>query len=343
MNKRISFSIITASLLIAASFFSCSGRNQAKGPCIAVFVPGIMADSPTYANLAKGVQAGVDEYNALLPETSAKVRVDIMEAGTNQSEWSPKLTSLAAAGKYDVIISSNESIPEIAAPLTAKFPKQKFILMHGALDGNQNIYCVNYDQREQAYLTGYLSGLMSKTHRVGLIAAQEYPVMNNILYPYYAQGAKDSYKGTSCDFRIVGNWYDAAKGSEITDALFSQKVDVILPICGGASQGVISSAVEHGIFLAYIDENSFVKAPGTVISSCATEQADACKEATLAYLNGTIPWGTTRNVGIKEGYITFIQDDPLYIKTVPEQIRSKISSLVDQFKAGTLSITLSQD
>ncbi|HAK69103.1 MAG TPA: BMP family ABC transporter substrate-binding protein [Treponema sp.] len=330
--------LIAAALTAVIPLTACNSKNKSKAPSIAVFVPGIMADSPTYAHFAAGVQAGVDEYNSKLQDKSLSASVYIMEAGTNQAEWQSKLTALAADGSYDVIFSSNPSIPELADPLTKQFPNQKFILMDGALDGNNNIACVSYNQKEQTYLSGYISGLMSKTHKVGLIAAQEYPVMNNVLYPYYAKGAADAYEGTTCDFRIVGNWYDAAKGAEIADALYSQGVDVILPICGGASQGVISSAVEHGFYLSYIDENSFVKAPGTVISSCATKQELASKECVLAFLNGSTEWGKTKVVGLQQGYIEFIQDDPLYNSTVPENIRKTMAELVSDLMTGKRNV-----
>lgn len=338
--KKIKTRILSvlAALLSLGVFSGCSGKNESNALSIAVFVPGIMADSPTYANLAKGVQAGVDEYNSKITDESKKAKVYIMEAGTNQAEWATKLTALAADSSYGVIISSNPSIPELADPITKEFPDQKFVLLDGAMEGNQNIACISYDQKEQTYLSGYISGLLSKNHKVALVAAQEYPVMNNVLYPYYALGAADAYSGTTCDFRVVGNWYDGTKGAEITDALAQTGVDVILPICGGAAQGVLSSAVENGIKLAFIDENSFAKAAGTVISSCSTEQALASKEATLAYLNGKTEWGKTRYVGIKEGYIKFIQDDPLYISSVPEDVRNVMAKLVEELTNGTREI-----
>ncbi len=261
-----------------------------------------------------------------------------MEAGTNQSEWATKLTALTANGEYSVIISSNPSLPELAEPLTKQFPNQKYLMLDGALSGNENIACVSYNQKEQTYLTGYISALLSKTHKVGLIAAQEYPVMNEILYPYFAQGAKDAVSGTTADFRIVGNWYDASRGQEIADAMAKTGIDVILPICGGASQGVIASAREKGIKLAYIDENSFAKAPGIVISSCSTEQEKAAKEITLDFLNGKTEWGKTKVVGLKEGYITFIQDDELYIQTVPQDVREKMQELVLGLKDGSIKV-----
>ena len=60
------------------------------------------------------------------------------------------------------------------------------------------------------------------------------------------------------------------------------------------------------------------------------------KEATEKALLGTIEYGKAKTVGIEDGYIDFVQDNPLYIETVPESIRTKMAALVDDIKTGTL-------
>ena len=330
-----------AAFLFTLTLSGCGGKESGGAASIAVFIPGIMADSPTYAHVAEGVQEAVDEFNAQAAGEGEKAAVYIMEAGTNQAEWPGKLTSLAATGKYDLIISSNPSLPEIAEPIAKQFPKQKFIFLDAALAGNAQVYTVSYNQRDQAYISGYMAGLYSRSHKVALVAAQEYPIMNNILYPYYALGASAAYRGTSCDFRIVGNWYDASKGAEITGALCDSGVDVILPICGGASQGVISAAGERGIHIVWFDENGFKKAPGTIISCCMTKQDKAAKEAVLQYLAGETPWGTVREVGFKEGYAEFFDSDENYIKYVGEDIRSRMSELTEGLLNGSVKLPAS--
>ncbi len=340
--KLFSKNIVLVALILSPfCFSSCGGSNKSKAPSIAVFIPGIMADSPTYAHAAEGVQEAIAEFNAKATNDSEKADVYIMEAGTNQAEWPGKLTSLAATGSYDLIISSNPSLPEIAEPIAKQFPNQKFIFLDAALEGNSQIYTVSYNQRDQAYISGYMAGLYSQTHKVGLVAAQEYPIMNNILYPYYAKGAADAVPGTSCDFRIVGNWYDASKGAEITNALADVGIDVILPICGGASQGVISAAGEKGIHIVWFDENGFKKAPGTIISCCMTKHAKAAKEATLQYLAGETPWGSVKEVGFKEGYSEFFDSDENYIKYVSEDIRNKMTALTEGLHDGSIELPAS--
>ena len=179
------FIILISSLII---FTSCKAVSSKK-LSVAVFIPGICADSPTYAMLRDGVIKAVDDYNYNKADEK-KADLYVLEAGTNQSEWPAKITALAAEAKYDVIISSNPSLPEIVGPIIEQFPEQKFILLDAECSGNANICTMCYNQYEQAYLAGYSSGLFTKTHKLALVAAQEYPVMNNIIFPYFEKGAK---------------------------------------------------------------------------------------------------------------------------------------------------------
>ena len=287
--------------------------------------------------LRDGVTQAVDTWNeGKNLEQSAKLYV--LEAGTNQSEWPAKITALAAEQKYDVIISSNPSLPEIVTPIIEQFPEQKFILMDAECSGNKNIATVCYNQYEQAYLTGYIGGLMSKSNKLGLIAAQEYPVMNNIIYPYFEKGAKDAKPSSTVAFRIVGNWYDANKGAMLADILYGEGIDVILPICGGASQGVITSAVNNKFYITWFDNNGFDKAPGNIISSTVMKQQELSAIMTTNFLNGKTEWGTAKMLGVKDGFVDFVQDDPLYISTVPQNIRNQMAELVDAIKSGAKTI-----
>lgn len=331
--KKIILLLITSVCLIT----SC---KKTTNNSIAVFVPGIIDDSPTYAKLVKGVQNAVYNYNTKIQndsdESVSPITLLILEAGTNQAEWSSKLTALAAEQKYDVIISSNPSLPDIVEPIIQQFPNQKFILLDATKEGNQNIYTVCYNQYQQGYLAGYIGGLMSKSQKLALIAAQEYPVMNEIIYPSFVKGATASCPGCSVDFRVVGNWYDATKGAEIADALYKNDVDVILPICGGASQGVISSAVNNGIYISWFDDSGFSRAPGTIIGSSTVNQEKMAEIVTEDFLSGNTPWGSAKMVGMEDGFIEFIEDDPLYIQTVPEHIRLIMNNIVSDIKKGYL-------
>jgi simple sugar transport system substrate-binding protein len=215
--------VLFFSLLCALSFavFSGCGKKTDKaetaGKTIGVFIPGVVSGSPVYEMLASGVQAASEGI----------AEVTVIEGGFNQAEWENKVTAMAASSSYDLIVSSNPSLPGIVSSVSAKFPEQHFLLLDGELAGNPRVFSLRYNQREQSYMAGFLAALETEellakenrpggTRLIGLVAAQEYPVMNNIILPGYLEGARAVNPAYETDFRIVGNWFDAGRAEELT-------------------------------------------------------------------------------------------------------------------------------
>jgi len=305
---------------------------------IAVFIPGVMAGSPLYQMLAEGVEAAAEEYDF--------ADVKVVEGGFNQAEWQDRVTELAATEEFDLIVSSNPALPEICEKVSSSFPNQKFLLLDGELEGNSSIHTFRYNQYEQAFLAGHMAGLVTtgdmeganKELKIGLIAGQEYPDMNRSIRPGFLAGARRVNEDMSLDFRVIGNWYDATRAREMANAMIKAGVDVILPIAGGANQGVIKAAEESGIYIHWYDTNGYKNAPGRVIGSTALLQRKAAYEKTLDALEGRIPFGTAEVVGVSDGWIEFIFDDPLYIEHVPEKLRQKQVELFEELHSGRLKL-----
>ncbi|HZK19153.1 MAG TPA: BMP family ABC transporter substrate-binding protein [Treponemataceae bacterium] len=335
------------SFCLLGVFFSAypSGNQEESAKNIALFIPGVLSGNPIYQMLEQGVQKAITEYNAENNTSTAKFA--ILEAGTNQAEWGKKLTSLVAQQKYSLIISSNPAMPDFARPILKQFPSQNFLFLDAYEKNNKNIATIRYNQREQAFLSGYASALATtskelkyanSSKKIALIAGQEYPVMNNIILPAFIEGAKAVDKDIQVEFRIVGNWYDATKGSEIAKSLYDSGVDVILPIAGGASQGVIAAAQKHGFYISWFDDNGFNKAPGYVISSSVMAQEKMAYEQTKKFLDGNTAFGTAKTVGIRDGYIQFILDDPLYLETVPYTMQEHMQQIYNDILSGKITL-----
>jgi simple sugar transport system substrate-binding protein len=333
--------IITIAIVL---LFWTFNKNKIENSWFAVFVPGVVANSPVYSMLVEGVTQAVLDYNE---NNNTNYKLEVVEAGTNQAEWGAKLTGLAAMKKFEVIFSSNPSIPDLAASITEIYPEQKFIILDSFYEGNPNIATVRFNQREQAYLAGYAAGLATTSKdsqmkfsnpqkKIALISAQEYPVMNEIILPGFIEGAKAVDNDIEVIFKIVGNWYDANKGAEISRSLYNEGVDVILPICGGASQGVIATAKELGFYISWFDDNGFSKAPGYVISSSAMEQEKMAYEVATKYFEGKIEFGTATTVDIKDGYVTLITDDPIFENNFSDEYKSKLIDEYLKIKNGEL-------
>lgn len=337
--KRLAACAAVALAAAGGAWAAGKAEGDARARSVAVFVPGVVSGSPIYEMLVAGARRAVEEE-------AGKATLTVVEGGFNQAEWEAKLTSLAASGAHDLIVSSNPAIPAICAAVSAKFPAQRFLLLDGKLEGNPRIYTLRYNQREQAYLAGYIAGLATSggvpganaALRVGLVAGQEYPAMNAIILPGYREGAAAAAPGTEVDFRVVGNWFDAAKGAELAGAMIRGGSDVILAIAGGANQGVLRAAADAGAKVVWFDVNGYAQAPGVVVGSAVLRQEKAAYAQVKRFLDGTLPFGKAEIVGMAEGYVDFEQDDPLYAAAVSEAARAKLAETAAAIKAGRLAL-----
>jgi len=350
--KRFSRLMLAALLVLcmaAPLALFAGGQNESAGKpaeqpkkaepfAIAAFIPGVVAGSPLYEQLVAGAKKAVAEH----PNASLKV----VEGGFNQAEWPEKVTSLAATGEYKLIISSNPSMPFICADVGKKFPNQKFINVDGYLPGNKQIYTMLYNQVEQGYLAGYMGGLVTTSKmkganpdlKVGMIVAQEYPALTKMMKPGYLKGLHAVNPKITLDYRIVGNWYDANKAADLANSMFDAGVDVILVIAGGANQGAINAAKERGKYILYFDSNVYSMAPGTIVGCSVLYQEKAVYKVVSEAITGKIKYGNADVVSAADGYVDFVDDDPVYIKTVPEDVRAKMSKVVKDMRSGKLAL-----
>jgi simple sugar transport system substrate-binding protein len=341
MKKFFIFCAVLVLGFFLTGFAAAAPKREsagAGGKSIAVFVPGVMSGSPIYEMLARGVKEAAADYSRHNPGAGAEVTV--IEGGFNQAEWESQVTALAASGNYDLIVSSNPSLPVIAGAVSAKFPQQRFLLLDGESRGNSRIYSLRYNQREQAYMAGYIAALaaaeLAPQPRIGLVAGQEYPAMNGIILPGYTEGAEAAFPGIKVDFRVVGNWYDAAKGSELASDMIRGGAKVILCVAGGANEGVVQAASEAAAKVVWFDTAGYDVRPGTVTGSAVIHQDKAAYHKITLYLEGKLPFGAAETAGVREGYVDFVEDDPLYRSHVSPAIREKQAALIARIRSGDL-------
>ncbi len=325
---RVLGGALLAMCLVAGMVVTAAAYN------IAIYVPGVVAGSPLYEQLVAGVQQVADENPDV---TIGKV----LEAGFDQSTWEQQMVSLAATGEYDLIVSSNGSMPAVSQAAADAFPNQKFLIFDAVAEGNPQMYTVLYNQVEQAAAMGYLAGLVTTSDmaganadlKVGFIAGQQYEAMDNMLVPGYTLGAQLANPGVTVDFRVLGNWYDATKAGDLANSMIDAGVDVILTACGGANQGVIQAAQDRGKYVVYADDEHYDLAPGTIVGCGVIRQTQAVYETVTKAVAGTLDWGSYEILGMSDGYVDFPDTNPLYISTVSEAVRAKMEPFLTDLRS----------
>ena len=337
-------------ILLACVFLlsACKGKDSAaqerqtglNSLSVLVYITGVVAGSPTYEMLAEGAQEFADEHD--------NVTVKIYEAGFNQAEWEEQLRSMVAGGEYDLVLGSNPSLPEICASVGGTFPAQKFIITDAQYSGNPQINTYLYNQYEQALFLGYLAGLVTTSamphandaKRLGFIAAQEYPLLARHIVPGFIDGARLVDPAIELDFRVIGNWYDANKAAELAAGMINAGVDVFASIAGGAAQGLVRTIKEKGAYAVNFNTNDYAQAPGLIVGCGIMQQKKLTKEILADVLAGKVQYGTGRTVGVKEGYLDFIFDDPGYLDHLPVEIQAQFERFMNDFRAGRIAYTV---
>ena len=329
-------------LLIIALVFSsgCKGKSASsdagKTFSVLVFITGVTAGSPAYELMAQGA---LD-----FAEKNGNVNVKIYEAGFNQAEWEQQLTEMVSGGNYDIVLGSNPSLPQLAANVGKMFPSQKFIITDAYFQGNPQIRTYLYNQYEQSLYLGYLAGLVTLSSmpyansqkKIGFIAAQEYPLLNRQMIPGFLDGARLVDPQIELDRRIIGSWADVNKAAELASAMMDMGVDVFTSIAGGASRGMIKTAADRGAYIVSYNINEYNLAQGLVVGCGIMEQKKLVMEILSDALEGKIEYGISQTVGLKEGYLGFILDDPGYINSLPQDIRVKFEAFLDDLGAGRI-------
>jgi len=338
MGKFFRVMLAVLVVLLAWSCADKANNTRSAGQLdVAVFVPGVTAGSPIYEMLVAGAQRAVAE----LPNATLKV----IEAGYNQAEWLEKLMAIAETGEFELIVSSNPSLPDLAAKVAADYPKQRFFIADAYLAGNPAIHTVLYNQQEQGFMVGYLAALYTKAQGgapvVGLVAAQSYPTLDRLIIPGFLAGIKAVDPSFRLEYREIGNWYDANKAAELAASIFDQGASVILPIAGGAGQGVLAAASERKRKVVWFDGDGYKHAPQTVIGCADLAQDRLVYEKVKALLSGNDKlYGKAEIVGSADGYIVFNREGESY-RQLPSELRAALDAALAALAKGSPDFTLS--
>jgi len=328
--KRIITIILLITVLLASSCVKNESKRSEGSMSVLVFVTGVIAGSPTYEMMAEGAL----EFAQL----HQNVKVKIYEAGMNQALWEQQLGEMISGGEYDIVIGSNPSLPEMCVNLAELFPDVRFIIADAHHEGNPQIRTYLYNQYEQSLLLGYLAGLITTSgmpyansqKRIGFIAAQEYPLLTRHMVPGFLEGAKLADSEIELDMRVIGSWSDASKAAELASAMMDSGVDVFTAIAGGAAQGLIKTASERGAYIVWYNTNAYNTA--AVIAGCGImEQKKLIMEVLNDALEDKIQYGISQTLGVRDGYLGFISDDPQYFNLVPADIREKFEIFLNGF------------
>jgi basic membrane protein A and related proteins len=162
---------------------------------------------------------------------------------------------------YQLIMGDAFGAEQIARRVARDYPNIAFVFGSGLGPADPNFGVFDNWIHEPAYLSGMIAGKMTKSNKIGVVAAMPIPEVNRLSNAFCA-GAKEANKQVTCTYSFIGSFFDPPKAKEAALAQLESGVDVIY----AERFGVIEAAQEKGALAISNMSDQSSLAPDTVIT-----------------------------------------------------------------------------
>ena len=184
---------------------------------------------------------------------------------------------------------------------------------------------------ECQYLNGVVAGHMSKSGKIGFVAAKPIPqVLRNI--NAFLMGARSVKPGITCSVIFTGDWSMAVKEAEATNSLADQGVDVFTMHVDGPKV-IVETAAKRGKMVCGYHASQAKLAPQAYLTGAEWNWVSAYKQIIDAARSGK-PHPNFVRGGLKDG---FVKTSP-YGSMVTEAARKNADAVKAKMVAGSFDI-----
>lgn len=292
-------------------------------------------------------------WKGLQEAKAADPNIDIKYVASKaEADYEPNLTQYVNQD-CDFILAVGGLMGDATSKIAKAHPDQQFGIVDAKLP-ESNVYPMQFDTAQAAFLAGYVAAGMSKSGKVGTYGGLKIPPVT-IFMDGFADGVAQYNKVKGKTVQVLG-WNKATQdgsftndfvkqdeGKKVSDTLVAQGADIVMPVAGGAGQGTTAAAqASAGKFNAiWVDVDGCESTPNcpalitTVVKNIPDVVRDAVTKAAkgekLAHDPGFT--GTLANNGVE---LAPYHD---FDSKVPAELKAEVEKLKADIAAGTITVT----
>ena len=317
--KRHSLLLAVTAVTLAvagAAYASVSTLAKPSAPrSVAVLFPGLIDDhswnQAGRAGLEKAKKAGAK--TAYIENVSQDKQLEAFQNFARQG--------------FQIVIGHGGEFMDSALRAAKSFPKTKFVVINGNKAGG-NVSSVSLNYGDMGYISGALGAAMSKSGKLGIVAGEHIPIVDNGIKGM-KDGAARVNKKVQVKSTILQSWTDVAKAREASLALNNSGADILWPFLDAAETGVISAAEDSKTVKSMAVYHDIRKlAPKSYIGGALGDPAIALFRAAS---NPALLDGKVHPLGAKEGVVLLAP----FGKGVPAKARAAATAAYKALKNGT--------
>lgn len=263
-------------------------------------------------------------------ELAGKVKTGLLENIPETADSARTMERLIDAGA-DIIVATSFGYQDSSVATAAKHPEVKFLQAWGIKHG-KNLGSFSAKMYEPWYLMGIVAGKMTKTNKLGVVAAHPIPPMKWQINAY-TLGAHSVNPQVQVRVSFINHWFDPVLAAQATEALINQGHDVVCGVLDN-SVGVAQAAERRGAWL--IGHNMDLSTFASTRHMVGTRWlwGNLYKDELGEMVDGSWSGGKDRAGGLKEGYVGITGFSP----TVPGDVQASVMAARDKLISGELSV-----
>lgn len=269
-----------------------------------------------------------------------------------ESDYVPNLTGYVDEG-CDFVLSVGGLMAEATVEVAEANPEQQFGIVDADV-GLPNVYPMQFDTAQAAFLAGYLAAGYSESGVVATYGGVNIAAVT-IFMDGFVDGVAHYNEVNDTDVEALGwdkeeqsgaftdDFEDQAAGRSLSDSFVAQGADVIMPVAGGAGLGTASAAQDSD------DEYSVIWVD---VDGC--ESAEQYCSSFLTTVVKDIPGAVEEAVreaagsdGLADGeYLGTLENDGVllapyheFADEVPEELQQEVEGLRQEIVDGEVTVT----
>lgn len=229
-----------------------------------------------------------------------------------------------------VIFGTSFGYMDTLEALATKYPDVKFLHFSGNKMNDTNFGNYFGAMEEPRYLAGMVAGMMTKTNKIGYIAAFPYTELL-IGINAFTLGARSVNPNAEVKVVYTNAWVDAANEKAAAEALLAQGCDVLEQHCDTTGPQIAAEAA--GAYAIGYNLDSRDAAPGAFLTAPLWNHEAYYIKAVQEIMDGT--WKPESYYGtMADGYVSLAEMTDL----VPADVQAKVKEVEAKIVAGEFPI-----
>jgi basic membrane protein A len=271
-------------------------------------------------------------------------------ASTAESDYEPNLRGFTSQN-CNFILAVGGLMGDATKKVAAETPKSQFAIV----DSNSpatNVYPMQFETDQAAFLAGYLAAGYSKTGKVATFGAKKIPPVT-VFMDGFADGVAYYNKAKSKNVQLLGwdkakqngsfteDFANPAKGKALANTFVSQGADIVMPVAGGTGLGAAEVAKASGgkVAIIWVDQDGCKSAA----QDCDVFLTTVQKNITVAVQKAVVAGAQGQPLAASPGYLGTLENNGVSLAPY-NQFDSKIDPAlkaeVDKLKQDIISGTV---